>query len=323
MFIVCAYAQSAAYIEFWAKLGRGEHVTGFFDRIGKGGKSVSIEATYNPVFDPEGRVLKVIKLAVDARGRLRAIQSLGDGLAALAENNLAAHISEPLDPVFEKLRIDFNTALGRFRDLVGGIAAKTDTLGAGTDRIAQGANDLSERTEQQAGSLTETAAALDQITTTVSMTANGAKYARGIVTTTKVDAEHSRTVVHDAVSAMNEITKSSEDIGPILGVVDEIAFQTNFLALNTGVETARAGDAGRGFAVVATEVRALAQRSAEAVREIKAIVSTSARIVGVGVKLIGETGETGEALGLSCPKSTKSQLSYPISPGQPRSRRRR
>ncbi|PSJ49289.1 methyl-accepting chemotaxis protein, partial [Pseudaminobacter soli (ex Li et al. 2025)] len=152
--------------------------------------------------------------------------------------------------------------------------------------ISTAADDLSRRTEQQAASLEETAAALDQITATVKKTAEGASHARDVVSEAKGDAEASGAVVRQAIAAMGTIEKSSDQIGRIIGVIDEIAFQTNLLALNAGVEAARAGDAGRGFAVVASEVRALAQRSAEAAREIKNLISASTTQVGEGVKLV-------------------------------------
>ena len=163
------------------------------------------------------------------------------------------------------------------------------TTGAG--EISQASDDLSKRTEQQAASLEETAAALDQITATVRRTAAGARQASDAVTAAKGEAEHSGVVVTQAVSAMGQIEKSSQQISQIIGVIDEIAFQTNLLALNAGVEAARAGDAGRGFAVVAQEVRALAQRSAEAAKEIKGLISTSTQQVGQGVDLVGQTGK--------------------------------
>ena len=150
---------------------------------------------------------------------------------------------------------------------------------------------MSRRTEQQAASLEETAAALDQITATVRKTAENSNEARNTVSVTKADTETSGAVVRETVTAMSGIEASSKQIGTIIGVIDEIAFQTNLLALNAGVEAARAGDAGRGFAVVATEVRALAQRSAEAAKEIKALISASSQQVDTGVKLVGETGK--------------------------------
>src|SRR5690606_31894959 len=142
-----------------------------------------------------------------------------------------------------------------------------------------------------AASLEETAAALDEITATVNRTADGARQASRVVQTARNEAEASGAVVSDAVAAMTAIEQSSNQIGAIIGVIDEIAFQTNLLALNAGVEAARAGDAGRGFAVVASEVRALAQRSADAAKEIKTLITASGRQVEQGVALVGQTGQ--------------------------------
>jgi methyl-accepting chemotaxis protein len=171
------------------------------------------------------------------------------------------------------------------------IDSNTQAVRSGAEEITQASDDLARRTEQQAASLEQTAAALDQITATVRKTAEGAKEARQVVSAAKTDAEHSGEVVKETVAAMGGIESSSKQISNIIGVIDEIAFQTNLLALNAGVEAARAGDAGRGFAVVATEVRALAQRSADAAKEIKTLISASGVQVANGVNLVGETGK--------------------------------
>ena len=162
---------------------------------------------------------------------------------------------------------------------------------AGAGEISEAADDLSRRTEQQAATLEETAAALDQITATVKKTAEGATQAATVVETSRVAAEKSKDIVERAVKAMSAIETSAEKISLIIGVIDEIAFQTNLLALNAGVEAARAGEAGRGFAVVASEVRALAQRSADAAKEIKSLITASSVQVKSGVDLVGETGD--------------------------------
>jgi methyl-accepting chemotaxis protein len=170
------------------------------------------------------------------------------------------------------------------------IQSTSQSIRSGTDEIRAASDDLARRTEQQAASLEETAAALDEITAAVRKTAQGAEAARNVVSTAKLDAEHSGAVVHDAIAAMSKIETSSQEITQIIGVIDEIAFQTNLLALNAGVEAARAGESGRGFAVVAQEVRALAQRSADAAKEIKTLISVSTEQVGSGVDLVGQTG---------------------------------
>ncbi len=219
------------------------------------------------------------------------VGSIGMGLQRLAAGDLTFRLDAVLPDAYEGLRSDLNTAMTELQGLVQSIVSNTSGLQSGTSEISQASDDLSRRTEQQAASLEQTAAALDQITATVRTTAEGAKHAHDVVSKTRADAEQSGAVMLQAVAAMGSIEQSSQEIGQIIGVIDEIAFQTNLLALNAGVEAARAGDAGRGFAVVASEVRALAQRSAQAAKEIKALISTSAQQVGIGVKLVGETGQ--------------------------------
>jgi methyl-accepting chemotaxis protein len=218
------------------------------------------------------------------------VSSIGSGLERLSAGDLTFKITHAFAPEYEKLRTDFNGAMSQLQETMQAVVGRTHGLRSGGQEITQASDDLSKRTEQQAASLEETAAALDQITATVRKTAEGAVEARKVVATAKDDAEKSSAVVRDAVSAMTRIEDSSRQIGQIIGVIDEIAFQTNLLALNAGVEAARAGDAGRGFAVVASEVRALAQRSAEAAKEIKALISASTDQVSQGVALVGQTG---------------------------------
>lgn len=231
-----------------------------------------------------------------AREQQLVVDSIATGLTKLAAGDLVFRITQPFAPEYEKLRADFNGAMEQLQETMKVITGATQGIRSGTDEISQAADDLSKRTEQQAASLEETAAALDQITATVRKTAEGANHARDVVSTAKGDAEHSGEVVRNAVSAMSEIERSSQQISQIIGVIDEIAFQTNLLALNAGVEAARAGDAGKGFAVVASEVRALAQRSADAAKEIKTLISASTQQVGQGVALVGETGQALERI---------------------------
>ena len=220
------------------------------------------------------------------------VGSIGAGIDRLAAGDLTFRIETPLPGDYEKLRTDLNHAASQLQDTIRSIVGNAQGIRSETDEIAEAANNLSRRTEQQAASLEETAAALDQVTATVRKTAGTATQTSQIVSQTREDAEQSREIVIQAVAAMSEIENSAQQIGQIIGVIDEIAFQTNLLALNAGVEAARAGEAGRGFAVVASEVRALAQRSAEAAREIKSLISASTRHVGLGVKLVGETGQS-------------------------------
>src|ERR1700678_930793 len=220
------------------------------------------------------------------------VGALAGKLARIANGDLTTRVDENFAGEFQKIKADFNAAIGNLEAAMQGVAASTTGVRSGIEEISTASNDLSRRTEQQAASLEQTAAALDEITATVKRSAEGAQHARQVVSGADEDAKQSAVVVRQAVAAMDAITKSSQEIGQIIGVIDEIAFQTNLLALNAGVEAARAGDAGRGFAVVAMEVRALAQRSAQAAREIKDLISTSSAQVDRGVQLVAETGKS-------------------------------
>ncbi len=226
-----------------------------------------------------------------AREQAVVVDALAQGLEHLARGDLTYAIREEFSGDYAKLKSDFNLAIQQMREAMTDVVANVGAIRSGTGEISHAADDLSRRTEQQAASLEETAAALDEITATVSRTATGAGQALASVQAARGDAETSGRVVGEAISAMSAIEKSATEISQIIGVIDEIAFQTNLLALNAGVEAARAGDAGRGFAVVAQEVRALAQRSAEAAKEIKVLISASSRQVTSGVSLVGQTGE--------------------------------
>ena len=218
------------------------------------------------------------------------VSSIGTGLEALAKGDLTARVTADLSGPFAKLKEDFNRAIARLQDTMKKVLNNTGAISTGAGEISQAADDLSRRTEQQAASLEETSAALEEITATVKTTASNAREARSRATAAKVAAEGGGKVVGTAIDAMAAIEQSSKKITDIIVVIDEIAFQTNLLALNAGVEAARAGDAGRGFAVVASEVRALAQRSSDAAKQIKALINASGEQVGAGVKYVGETG---------------------------------
>jgi methyl-accepting chemotaxis protein len=219
------------------------------------------------------------------------VTSLAQALDRLAAGDLTFRMQTAFPGEYEKLRTDFNAAVAKLEEAMRAIATSTSSIRSGSTEISLGADDLSRRTEHQAATLEETAAALDQITATVQKTADGATQGREAVASAKSDAERSGDIVGRAVVAMTEIEKSAREINQIIGVVDEIAFQTNLLALNAGVEAARAGESGKGFAVVALEVRALAQRSAEAAKEIKGLISASTDQVAQGVSLVGEAGQ--------------------------------
>ncbi|AXA41112.1 methyl-accepting chemotaxis protein [Rhizobium leguminosarum] len=247
------------------------------------------------VSDSERREREALKVR-EASELERAVTALGDGLRRLAAGDLASHIDEPFVAHLDALREDFNNSVEKLNETLHTVGANARAIGAGANEIRSSADQLSQRTEQQSASVEETAAALEQITTTVRDAAKRTEEASQLVARTRLGAEKSGEIVRKAVSAMQQIEKSSGEISNIIGVIDDIAFQTNLLALNAGVEAARAGEAGKGFAVVAQEVRELAQRSAKAAKEIKALISTSGTHVQTGVSLVGETGKALDAI---------------------------
>ena len=220
------------------------------------------------------------------------VGALADSLVKIAEGDLTARIEAEFNGRYQQIKTDFNAAISRLDETMQTVAGSADAIQLGTQEISSASDELSRRTEQQAASLEETAAALDEITATVKRSADGANHARQVVAAADEDAKKSALVVRQAVEAMDAIAKSAQQISQIIGLIDEIAFQTNLLALNAGVEAARAGDAGRGFAVVASEVRALAQRSTQAAKEIKGLISASTAQVDHGVKLVADTGKS-------------------------------
>ncbi|GFE63004.1 methyl-accepting chemotaxis protein [Litoreibacter roseus] len=231
------------------------------------------------------------ELAVQRHEQDRVVELLRVGLNRLAAGDLTHKIRDSFDPKHEVLRKDFNATVDTLCTAMDSVIERAQTIGTGAKNISNASDDLSQRTENQAATLEETAAALDELTQSVKDAADGAKQVEGIVAKAQRNASDSGRVVDDAVAAMSEIKRYSDSISKIIGVIEDIAFQTNLLALNAGVEAARAGDVGKGFAVVASEVRALAQRSSESAKEIKALIDDSSLQVGRGVELVGETGE--------------------------------
>ncbi|MCF3639531.1 methyl-accepting chemotaxis protein [Rhizobium sp. TRM95111] len=219
-----------------------------------------------------------------------AVNALAAGLGRLAQGDVSRQIDTPFTGRLEQLRQDFNVSLVRLQDTLGQIRNNALSIQSSGTQLRESADQLSKRTESQAASLEETAAAVEEITVTVRSSAERAHEANLVVAETKKSADDSAGVVANAIDAMGRIEEASQKIEQIIEVIDDIAFQTNLLALNAGIEAARAGEAGKGFAVVAQEVRELAQRSAEAAREIKGLISKSSTEVSAGARLVEETG---------------------------------
>ena len=289
MFCDKDFAASAEYRSFWQRLGAGEYVSAEFQRFGKGGKEIWIQASYNPIFDAAGKVVKVVKFATDISERKRAegiIALLTQSLARMSNGDLGGRIDTSFTGQYEQLRQAFNQSLSQLETIVGGLRNASGSLKTATAEILAGANDLSQRTTRQAATIEETSAAVEQLAGTVADNATRAATASDKARSLAADATRGGVVMGDATAAMAAIEASSGKISNIIGLIDDIAFQTNLLALNASVEAARAGDAGKGFAVVAVEVRRLAQSAAQASADVKALIETSAGEVRTGAQLV-------------------------------------
>ncbi|PWC39152.1 methyl-accepting chemotaxis protein [Azospirillum sp. TSO35-2] len=231
---------------------------------------------------------RINRLAENVAG---VTEELATMLEALSRGDLTRRIDKQYEGVFQRLKEDFNGTVEQLSGIVQRIDQAAASIAVASREVAEGSMDLSERTEQQASSLEETAASMEQLSATVRSNADNAQKVNGYATEARSAASRGGSVATNAVEAMRRIEQSSQKISDIIGVIDEIAFQTNLLALNAAVEAARAGDAGRGFAVVAQEVRQLAQRSAQASKEIKGLILDSDAQVKDGVDLVRKAGQ--------------------------------
>ncbi|SEM37030.1 methyl-accepting chemotaxis sensory transducer with Pas/Pac sensor [Bosea lupini] len=299
MFCDAAYRSSAEYRAFWEKLGRGEYDSGQYQRFGRGGREVWIQASYNPIMDAKGRPLKVVKYATDITEQ-KAARQLAKAVGE-AQSVIGRAKDKDLTP-----RIEMAGKEGEVAVLCGGINELIETMaqmisavgvisgkvGAAADKMASESVELAERAESQASSLQETAATTEELAASIKTSAGNSRQAAALGDEAKTVASRGGAIVTDAVAAMGRIEQASASIADIISMIDEISFQTNLLALNAAVEAARAGDAGRGFAVVASEVRALAGRSSESANGIKSLIANSSEQVRSGVQLVKDAGRT-------------------------------
>ena len=292
MFVDAAERSGNEYRLFWDQLADGQHQSGEFRRIGKGGKDVWIQATYSPIFDESGRVFRVVKYATDITNRKMAVNDICEVMLALSKGSLTSKLERQYEGEFKVLAESVNDFVTNLSSIILEIRGGSETINNASAEIAKGNADLSSRTEQQASSLEETASSMEEITSTVQLNADNAKQANGLASEASRVAIDGGKLIEQVVGTMADINQSAKKIEDIIGVIDGIAFQTNILALNAAVEAARAGEQGRGFAVVASEVRTLAQRSANAAKDIKDLISDSVAKVESGNELVNQSGNT-------------------------------
>ncbi len=323
-FVDPQYASSPEYRRFWEELRAGKFQQAEVQRFGKTGREVWLQAMYSPNYDVYGKLSKVVKYATDitpaklkerelAKAQEEAeretqlrhqreqaeaaelqakvqqvlgiVNAMADGNFEIEIPNIGTDAIGQVAAALQQAMDSMKTALREVRDVAG-------TVSAAAEQLTQASREITAGAQTQASSLEETASSLEEITSTVKQNSDNAQQARQLANGSRDVAERGGSVVNDAVQAMSEINQASKRIADIITTIDEIAFQTNLLALNAAVEAARAGEQGRGFAVVAAEVRNLAQRSASAAKEIKALIQDSVRKVDNGTDLVNKSGQT-------------------------------
>lgn len=295
-----AHKTSPEYKLFWEKLCRGEFDAGQYQRVGKGGKEIWLQASYNPIYDQEGNVVKIVKFATDITEQHKVAKALEIAVAesqnvieGAKAGDLTSRVSlEGKTGAIASLCDGVNALLDKMTEVLLSVREAGETINTAAGEISTGNNDLSSRTEEQASSLEETASSMEELASTVKQNAENAKQANQLAAAASGVAVKGGTVVGNVVTTMSAINESAHKIEDIITVIDGIAFQTNILALNAAVEAARAGEQGRGFAVVAGEVRNLAQRSASAAKEIKELITDSVSKTAEGTKLVQDAGST-------------------------------
>ena len=281
---------SGEFATMWAKLQAGDFVTGEFKHVAQNGDERWISGSFNPIFNTSGGISKFVMFGDDITARKQGISRLAQALVELEGGNLTSRVEGEFGDELNLVRDSLNTSLNKLQNTMQDILTVANTISVGASEIARGNSELSSRVESQAASLEETSSTMEELTASAKNNAENASRVNERSLETGESARKGKGIVADAVNAMSEIANSSKQIADIISVIDEIAFQTNLLALNAAVEAARAGEQGRGFAVVAGEVRNLAQRSAQAAKEIGSLIKDSVVKVDEGTELVNTSG---------------------------------